>query len=230
MLKSTLRNFLRIGEDDSPGQRTLPLFVFGVLILLCFRPAFTQEMQAKMVQDDLVQSDLVQSDLIFMKGILENSSWTVAERVEAEGGIGQRVQEPRVYFGRWSSREERSRFVRVVIAMVGTPYVLGGSSASGMDCSHFVQSMYELFDVPLPRTTRRLFLVGVVVEKKHSLEEGDLVFFDGIGKPSHVGIFIGGRMYAHASSSAKMVRIDSIEYPWNNLHYVGAVRVRELEN
>jgi len=191
-----------------------------LIVLLYLSPeAFAQQEQAKMIEVDLKT----------MKGILENSDWTVAERIEAEGGIDKRVQEPRVYYGRWKSREERTRFVRVVIAMVGTPYLLGGSSASGMDCSHFVQCMYELFDVPLPRTVQKLFLVGRIVEKR-SLEEGDLVFFDGPGKPSHVGVFIGEKMYAHASASARMVRVDSIEYPWNNRHYAGAVRVRELEN
>ncbi len=138
-------------------------------------------------------------------------------------------EEMRILFGDWVNLEERTRFIRVVVAMIGTPYKYGGNSVRGTDCSWFTQSMYKLFDVSLPRITQKQFLVGKPVDREH-LEEGDLVFFDGTGKPLHVGIYISAGKFVHSSSLAKQVRVDFLDTPWQFKRFIGGVRIRELKS
>lgn len=83
----------------------------------------------------------------------------------------------------------------------GTPHVLGGEDRSGLDCSAFVRTVYDdLFDLPLPRTTKEQAQVGQAVSER-DLQVGDLVFFQPPTKSRHVGIYLSGGEFAHVSSS-----------------------------
>jgi peptidoglycan endopeptidase LytE len=130
--------------------------------------------------------------------------------------------------GKWNNSEERNLFVRVVKTFLGVPYKLGGSTLKGIDCSAFVKKIYEIFKVDLPRTTREQFSVGRKVEK-NQLEEGDLVFFKRRGNSAHVGIYIGGNQFIHASSRNREVKIDHLDMPYFNTRFIKGVRVMELE-
>ena len=130
--------------------------------------------------------------------------------------------------GKWNNSEERNLFVRVVKTFLGVPYKLGGSTLKGIDCSAFVKKIYEIFKVDLPRTTREQFSVGRKVEK-NQLEEGDLVFFKRRGNSAHVGIYIGGNQFIHASSRNREVKIDHLDMPYFNIRFIKGVRVMELE-
>ncbi|WP_227394328.1 C40 family peptidase [Jeotgalibacillus aurantiacus] len=108
---------------------------------------------------------------------------------------------------------------------LGTPYVYGGASPSGFDCSGFVQFIMKDAGVSLPRTTSSQYGVGTSVSKEN-LQAGDLVFFNTFGSGvSHVGIYIGNSQFIHAHSY-KGINIDSINDPyyWGS-RYVGAKRV-----
>ncbi|TFE03988.1 C40 family peptidase [Jeotgalibacillus salarius] len=109
---------------------------------------------------------------------------------------------------------------------LGTPYVYGGTSPSGFDCSGFVQYvMKNSAGISLPRTTATQYGVGTSVSKSN-LQTGDLVFFNTFGSGvSHVGIYIGNSKFIHAHSY-KGINIDSINDPyyWGS-KYVGAKRV-----
>jgi cell wall-associated NlpC family hydrolase len=84
---------------------------------------------------------------------------------------------------------------------MGTPHRLGGVSRSGIDCSGLVMQIYKrLFDMRLPRTTSKQALEGVAVGRGQ-LQPGDLVFFHPPRKARHVGIYLGGGEFVHASSS-----------------------------
>jgi len=83
----------------------------------------------------------------------------------------------------------------------GTPYRLGGTSFSGVDCSALVQNIFnEAFQVDLPRTTGSQVHTGVPIAKGE-LSAGDLVFFRPPGSYRHVGIYVGEGRFLHASSS-----------------------------
>ncbi len=130
--------------------------------------------------------------------------------------------------GKWSSPDERQLFVRVAKGFLGTPYRFGGATMQGIDCSAFVAKIYQFFDVQLPRTAREQSRLGKCVSRDE-LEEGDLVFFNTWRPFGHVGIYIGNNEFIHASSgrnSGKNVRIDNLDQPYYNNHFIKAVRLK----
>ena len=94
---------------------------------------------------------------------------------------------------------------------LGTPYVYGGSSTSGFDCSGFTKYVYGQFGYTLNRTATDQLSNGVSVSKDE-LQPGDLVFFKyRTRKPvSHVGIYIGSGQFVHASTNSYAVQIDDL--------------------
>lgn len=107
---------------------------------------------------------------------------------------------------------------------IGVPYVWGGSTPSGFDCSGFVQYVFNAHGISLPRTSKAQYGVGTKVSKS-SLKAGDLVFFDTEGSGvSHLGIYIGNNQFIHASSS-KGVTVTSLSNTYWAPRYYGAKRV-----
>lgn len=101
----------------------------------------------------------------------------------------------------------------------GTPYVLGGTSKRGVDCSGFVQSVYSAtFDIELPRTTSEQVRIGKSIDKT-SLQPGDLVFFRPPGKYNHVGIYVGAGEFAHASTSSGVMVSHLDETYWSKAYW-----------
>lgn len=96
----------------------------------------------------------------------------------------------------------------------GTPYKYGGLSTSGVDCSGFVNSLYnQVYYKPIPRTTKEIADKSKSVSK-NSMEEGDIVIFDIEGKKhSHVGVYLQNGHFVHASSS-KGVIISNLNNPY----------------
>jgi len=95
---------------------------------------------------------------------------------------------------------------------LGDPYVWGGTSPSGFDCSGFVQYVFAQFGIQLPRTAAEQAEVGTFVAKD-ALQPGDLVFFDTMGDYiSHVGIYIGNGLFIDAASTD--VRISHLDNPY----------------
>ena len=110
-------------------------------------------------------------------------------------------------------------------AYIGTPYLWGGTTPKGFDCSGFVQYIYKNNGISLPRTTSQQWKVGTYVSKS-DLKPGDLIFLQNTYREgvSHVGIYIGDGKMIHASSS-KGVVISSLSTSYYTKHYLGARRV-----
>ena len=108
---------------------------------------------------------------------------------------------------------------------LGTPYVYGGTSSSGVDCSGLVQLAAKASGIDIPRTTYDQINVGQAVSK-NNLQEGDLVFFRGSGgsasAPGHVGIYIGNGQYIQAPKTGDVVKISNLS---GRSDYVGARRI-----
>lgn len=112
--------------------------------------------------------------------------------------------------------------VHSALRFLGDPYVFGGTSSSGFDCSGFVQHVFGMLGVALPRTADAQYDAGHAAVG--GPRTGDLVFFDTYGGVSHVGIYLGHGEFVHASSShGVMVSHLSDEY-WA-ARYVGAKRI-----
>jgi len=129
-----------------------------------------------------------------------------------------------------SARGAARRVVPTAERYVGTPYVYGGDSPrTGFDCSGFVQYVYGLQGVNLPRTSRQMAGSGVAVDPSgRSLAVGDLLLFSQGGRISHVAIYAGNGRFIHSSSSGNGVRYDDFDTrrgKWFADHLVAARRV-----
>jgi peptidoglycan DL-endopeptidase LytE len=109
--------------------------------------------------------------------------------------------------------------------MLNIPYKFGGSGFFGIDCSAYVQKVFGLLNIPLPRTAREQFGFGESILKEE-LSIGDLVFFRTYASfPSHVGIYLGNNLFIHASSRDRKVTIDSLETPYYSARFIGGRRL-----
>jgi len=106
----------------------------------------------------------------------------------------------------------------------GTPYVLGGSGISGVDCSSFMQIVFrDQFGVELPRNTRDQLRAGSAV-RRNAIRPGDLIFFQTSRNVLHVGVALRNGDFIHASTSAGVMISNLGENYWNS-RYLGTRRV-----
>jgi cell wall-associated NlpC family hydrolase len=95
---------------------------------------------------------------------------------------------------------------QIALQYLGVPYVWGGASPSGFDCSGLVMYVYAQLGISLPHLTYSQRDVTYPISTSQ-MQPGDLVFFDGFG---HVGIYIGGGQFVDAPHTGSVVRIDSL--------------------
>ena len=114
-----------------------------------------------------------------------------------------------------------SQLVSSAYKYLGVPYVFGGNTPDGFDCSGFTQFVYKNFGVSLSRTAAEQYKNGTAVT---NLQAGDLVMFGKSGI-NHVGIYIGGNTFIHAANSSRGVTTDTLASGYYKINYVGARRI-----
>lgn len=137
-------------------------------------------------------------------------------------------QRARRYFA--ASEEERLNpdarnvLLRTAKAQLGTPYVSGGNSPGGFDCSGFVQWTYNQVGVKLPRTAREQAQVGRPVHAR-DMKIGDIVAFRHPKRGWHTGIYVGDGKFIHSPRKRKSIQVNALSDPYFNETFLGARRV-----
>ncbi|OKL36840.1 NlpC/P60 family protein [Domibacillus mangrovi] len=122
-----------------------------------------------------------------------------------------------------ASSKTPSTLVSVAKKYTGVPYVWGGNTPKGFDCSGFLKYVFkEGAETSIPRTVADIYNKGTKVS---SPQVGDIVFFQTYKKgASHAGIYIGGNKFIHSSSS-KGVTTTSLDNSYWSQRYLGAKRI-----
>ena len=120
---------------------------------------------------------------------------------------------------------DQSRMMREISKYMGVPYVHGGAGKDGMDCSGYTMTVYKnAVGKTLPRSSAEQSKLGKPVEL-NNLKFGDLIFFNTTGESaSHVGIYLGDDLFAHASVSFG-VTISSLQSSYFAKRYETARRI-----
>jgi cell wall-associated NlpC family hydrolase len=135
----------------------------------------------------------------------------VSKNVPAAGVLA--LSQASTSVSRGSTGVSASEIISYASNFLGVPYVWGGTSPSGFDCSGLVQYTYAHFGINLPRTAALQQNVGTYVTREN-LQPGDLVFF---GSPAHhVGIYVGNGMMLHAPHTGDVVRVGPLSSDFVN--------------
>jgi cell wall-associated NlpC family hydrolase len=137
-------------------------------------------------------------------------SQPAAVGVSASTPEGSTVAPPNVHGG----------VVGIAMHYLGVPYVWGGSTPRGFDCSGFVAYVFAQIGVSLPHSSYAMFGMGTPVSISE-LQPGDLVFFTGA---SHMGIYIGGGQFIHSPHTGDVVKISSLSGYYSS-NFAGGRRV-----
>jgi cell wall-associated NlpC family hydrolase len=109
-------------------------------------------------------------------------------------------------------QESASNLVDMAMSFQGTPYVYGGTTPAGFDCSGFTQYCFRnALGIDLPRTAAAQAGMGEQVSLDN-LQEGDLLFWGSGSGVYHVAIYVGNNSYIHAAGTGKGVRVQNMDY------------------
>jgi len=174
---------------------------------------------------------------ISVTGIVTNVTWRALKKAKEKKG--RTLPAPKVtssdvdtnivttlasYGKAFISGNQGKSIVSTAKTFMGVPYVFGGTTPSGFDCSGLLQYVFKMHGISIPRLADEQYNLGKEV-KRSQLSPGDLVFFttytEGV---SHCGIYIGDGKFLHASSS-KGVKIDSLDNEYWKPRFVGARKI-----
>jgi peptidoglycan DL-endopeptidase CwlO len=183
--------------------------------------------QKRIVAEQAAKRDAIKSQLAERRRLLGSIKSEIAKMQAAERAQQQRLQqaaETRISHSSDTGANPVGHYSGVVaIAMryLGVPYVWGGASPSGFDCSGLTMYVYAQVGVSLPHNAAMQYGYGSPVSREN-LQPGDLVFFNALG---HVGLYIGGGQFIHAPHTGDVVKISSLSESWYAETYVGARRL-----
>lgn len=151
---------------------------------------------------------------------------TIAEKMtedDAASQIEQKVDKENETITKLEIKRLDSHVIQLAKSYIGAPYVWGGTSPKGFDCSGFIQFIFEQLDYQIPRTVSEIWNFSEPVNK---LAVGDLVFFETYQPgPSHVGIYLGDGNFIHCSTSHGVTISNMYKNNYWKDKYIGAKRI-----
>ena len=118
-----------------------------------------------------------------------------------------------------------SDIIKTAKSYMGTPYVFGGTTPKGFDCSGYLQYVFQKHGITIPRTADEQYKLGLRTKSTRELVPGDLVFFETYEKgASHCGIYLGKDEFIHASTS-KGVRVDALSNDYWKPRFLGGKHI-----
>jgi cell wall-associated NlpC family hydrolase len=154
-----------------------------------------------------------------LKSGSKNDKWTMVELADGRKGfvLDSFVQD----LDEWNNNRMLTgeNLEKTAKGLLGIPYLWGGTSVKGMDCSGFVKTVYRLNGAELHRDADQQANQGTPMDPGknfENLQKGDLLFFgqQAIGKKSkritHVGLYIGNRLFIHSSGRVRLSSLDPL--------------------
>jgi len=180
-------------------------------------------------------SDVVAGSLLGLRG----SSGPLYEVEYPDGRTGFIGRDQSERFELWlaQAKDTPERIVATAKRFFGVPYLWGGTSAKGMDCSGFTKTVYALNGVLLPRDADQQAAVGDPVEipgGNVDLKPGDLLFFGSHAsgeKPervTHVAISLGGGRFIHSSADVHINSLNPADSDYSDFRLAGFLRARRI--
>ncbi len=190
------------------GIFTLPLILIG--ITGCSASGSDGEYSVKTNKKNKKSEEVASLTGIQKKSLIEQSNLETLTNIVSEYS---------------NTSVDRDAVMIRIIELINTPYLWGGTTTNGIDCSAFVQRVMKYaLGIDVPRTSIMQSTVGEPVEREN-LQFGDMIFFNTMGsRISHVGIYLGETVFAHSSSSGG-VKTSSLSEDYYNAKYVTARRV-----
>jgi SH3-like domain-containing protein len=202
--------------------------------LVTSEPVDSELLTSKLVAVELLTSELVAVELVIPEPVtpepetleLETPEPETPEPVTPEPVTPEPVTPEPVTLN--SNHSLGQQIADHAMSFTGTRYVWGGASPNGFDCSGFVSYVLSNFDIRVTRTASGQYRDNGVKIQKSELLPGDLVFTSSNGTSvTHVGIYIGGAMFVHASSARSSVVITDLNCAYYINAYFGAKRVAQ---
>jgi len=169
--------------------------------------AYTAANTESMVLGDLVLGNLLK--LVATEGNFYKVQYP-------NGNMGYVLKNEAKLYSEWikTAQPTHENLVATAKKFMGLPYLWGGTSAKGLDCSGFTKTIYFMNGVVLQRDASQQTLYGELVDTKNGfdkLQVGDLLFFGETGhdRVTHVAMYIGDTEFIHASGKVKINSVDS---------------------
>lgn len=182
-------------------------------------------------------SDVVMGDILRLESE-EDGFYKVSF---PDGRTGYIEKEFSIDYNKWLKIVDpsESKVLNTAKLMMGTPYLWGGTSSKGMDCSGFTKTVYFMNGIILPRDASQQVHTGYLVDTDEGFDKlhpGDLLFFgrkaseEREERITHVGIYIGNLEYIHASGKVKINSFDPDKENYSKYRHRSFIRAKRILN
>ena len=182
-------------------------------------------------------SDVVKGNIL--QFIEENNGFVKVKYPDGRTGFipSEEIQDFDNWAGSRALTEEN--LISTAKSFMGLPYLWGGTSYKGVDCSGFTKSVYYLNGIILPRDASQQVFAGDLVDTKdgfNNLKPGDLLFFGTKAKGSvkervtHVAMYIGNGEFIHSSGRVKINSLDKEKENFSSYRFNGFIRAKRIIN